>query len=298
MHQSILSYRHGKYLWWASFICVLAITAYFLDEPMQPANGGTWLGYTLGTVSTLLIIFLMWFGIRKRRYKSSMGTVQGWLSAHVYLGISLITVTTLHCGFQFGWNIHTLAYMLMVTVIVSGMYGVFCYLRFPSLMTENRGEVSSDSLVRQIQDIDRQALKLASKIDQQTHDKVIKSIQRNKIGGNVLDILLAKNKANIFEGIAMPVEAVPAEKSFDGLETSSTMMFMASHIAKGRLDKGESIRQLSDLLIGQKEQLLKQLRRDMQLKAFMDIWLYFHVPLSFALIAALIAHIFSVFFYW
>ena len=33
-------------------------------------------------------------------------------------------------------------------------------------------------------------------------------------------------------------------------------------------------------------------------KAFLDIWLYFHVPLSFALLAALIAHIVSVFFYW
>jgi hypothetical protein len=30
----------------------------------------------------------------------------------------------------------------------------------------------------------------------------------------------------------------------------------------------------------------------------MDIWLYFHVPLSFALLAALTAHIISVFFYW
>jgi hypothetical protein len=30
----------------------------------------------------------------------------------------------------------------------------------------------------------------------------------------------------------------------------------------------------------------------------MDLWLYFHVPLSFSLLAALIAHIVAVFFYW
>jgi hypothetical protein len=30
----------------------------------------------------------------------------------------------------------------------------------------------------------------------------------------------------------------------------------------------------------------------------MDIWLYFHVPLSIALLAALTIHIVSVFFYW
>ena len=30
----------------------------------------------------------------------------------------------------------------------------------------------------------------------------------------------------------------------------------------------------------------------------LEIWLYVHVPLTFALIAALSAHIISVFFYW
>jgi hypothetical protein len=30
----------------------------------------------------------------------------------------------------------------------------------------------------------------------------------------------------------------------------------------------------------------------------LEIWLYIHVPFTFALIAALTAHIVSVFFYW
>jgi hypothetical protein len=30
----------------------------------------------------------------------------------------------------------------------------------------------------------------------------------------------------------------------------------------------------------------------------MDIWLYFHVPVTFALLAALLAHVVSVFFLW
>ena len=34
----------------------------------EPPNGGTWLGYTLGTIGALLIVWLMLFGIRKRRY--------------------------------------------------------------------------------------------------------------------------------------------------------------------------------------------------------------------------------------
>ena len=33
-------------------------------------------------------------------------------------------------------------------------------------------------------------------------------------------------------------------------------------------------------------------------KALLEFWLYVHVPATFALIAALMAHIISVFFYW
>jgi len=51
-------------------------------------------------------------------------------------------------------------------------------------------------------------------------------------------------------------------------------------------------------LLARKEELLARARRDVRYKALLDIWLYVHVPLSFALLGALIAHIISVFFYW
>jgi hypothetical protein len=36
----------------------------------------------------------------------------------------------------------------------------------------------------------------------------------------------------------------------------------------------------------------------MKIKALLEVWLFIHVPVTFALIAALVAHIVSVFFYW
>ncbi len=295
MHQSILSYKRARYLLWASLMCIGAIVAYWFDDTAGPPNGGTALGYTLGTIGALLILWLMWFGIRKRSYRSRLGSVQGWLSAHVYLGLGLITVATLHTGFQFGWNVHTLAYVLMLLVILSGLIGVFCYMHFPKVITDESSESSVDSLVRQIEDIDRQALKLAGEIDDETHEKVLRSIQRNTIGGNWLQLLFARGRGGRVEAFA---GADAGDVPKDDSEMSETMIFMASHIARGRLDKGDAIRRLSDLLIGQKAQLQRQLRRNLQLKAFLDIWLYLHVPLSFALLAALIAHVVSVFFYW
>ena len=50
--------------------------------------------------------------------------------------------------------------------------------------------------------------------------------------------------------------------------------------------------------LSRKNALLQRARRDLRYKALMDVWLHIHVPLSFALLAALIAHIVSVFYYW
>ena len=41
-------------------------------------------------------------------------------------------MATLHAAFQVGWNVHTLAYVLMLLVIASGIYGVVNYARLPS----------------------------------------------------------------------------------------------------------------------------------------------------------------------
>ena len=50
--------------------------------------------------------------------------------------------------------------------------------------------------------------------------------------------------------------------------------------------------------LGRKQELLQRARRDIRYKALLDAWLYVHVPLSFALLAALTAHVIAVFFYW
>ena len=88
-----------------------------MDDPTEPPNGGTWLGYALGTIGAVLIVWLAYLGKRKRNFVRGWGTVKGWVSAHVYLGTSLLVVATLHTGFQFAWNIHTFAYALMCLVI-------------------------------------------------------------------------------------------------------------------------------------------------------------------------------------
>ena len=44
--------------------------------------------------------------------------------------------------------------------------------------------------------------------------------------------------------------------------------------------------------------LLSPMMKNIEMQAMMKVWLFVHLPLSFALLAALTAHIVAVFYYW
>ncbi|MGH8239434.1 MAG: hypothetical protein ACREXP_20795, partial [Steroidobacteraceae bacterium] len=106
IHRNLLLFRGARYLWWSIGLLVISGVLYATQGTVQPPNGGTWQGYVLGSIGGLLILWLTFLGVRKRRYNSTMGSVQGWTSAHVYLGTALLIIATLHAGFQVGWNLH------------------------------------------------------------------------------------------------------------------------------------------------------------------------------------------------
>jgi hypothetical protein len=60
---------------------------------------------------------------------------------------------------------------------------------------------------------------------------------------------------------------------------------------------GEAITRVAALLERRREQLA-QIRGALRIRAMLEIWLFIHIPLTIALIAALTAHVISVFFYW
>jgi hypothetical protein len=52
------------------------------------------------------------------------------------------------------------------------------------------------------------------------------------------------------------------------------------------------------VVLCRRQAVLRRIRRDIQLQGWLRLWLYIHVPLTFALLAALIVHIMSTFMYW
>jgi hypothetical protein len=275
IHGNLLEYRRYRYLKLALLLNATAVIGYILHRPPLGTYGGTWLGYVLGTVSAVIVGLLLWLGIRKRSY-SSVGTMQGWLSAHVYLGTSLIVLATLHTGFKFGWNVHTLAYLLMLGVISNGFYGLYAYLRFPRQLTENLGEDSFDSVLQEIAKIDELANLNALQLPDEVGDLVRTAKKETRIGGNLLE-QFQKRHPNCPTTLAV--------KRLQEL---------------GKNMKGSQVKTHRELyvLMLRREALVARARRDIMLKARLKIWLFLHVPFSIALLCALLAHIVAIFFYW
>ena len=287
MHQSFINFRNYRYGLIAAAASLLTIAAYTLDRPRVPPNGSTWLGYTLGTIAALLVIFLALFGIRKRSFSSNIGSAIGWVSAHVYLGLAALLIATLHSGMHFGANVHTVAYVLMCIVTLSGCWGVYAYISFPGAMMQQRGNLRRSEFLRQIAELDSAALELAEGISPQVMQLLAEGARRTDLGGGSLwKQLRGRDESTLLLGGASKrSHVVPNPNQRALIQT----------LAEVRT--GTNPQKLLELA-GSKAALLQRLRRETQFAALLRVWLFLHVPMCCALLAALSIHIVSVFLYW
>src|SRR4029078_7929534 len=185
-HESFLVHRRMRWFKVAIIVSIVAILGYALADVKPRPNGGSWYGYTLGTIGALLIVWLSLLGVRKRAMTPGAWSLKAWTSAHVYLGLSLIVIATLHTGFQFGWNVHTLAYALMILVIASGVYGIVVYAMLPTTLSSNRREMTRREMVDALAAIDRQLEQAAQPLGRDEADWVIAALEQDPFGYGVV----------------------------------------------------------------------------------------------------------------
>ena len=269
-HEGFL--RHARFRWLkvALSVCLIALIGYFAADVKPRPYGGSWYGYSSGTIGALLIVWLALLGIRKRAMTAGRWSLKAWTSAHVYLGLALIVIATLHTGFQFGWNVHTLAYALMLLVILSGIYGAAVYAMLPAALSSNREQLTLGQMVEGIRAIDRQLLDAAQPLPQHYAELVLAASEEDSFARSLWRRLSGKYPHCATQQAIAGFQSADADPATARVET---------------------------LLIRRKAQL-DRLRRQTRLKGMLDIWLYCHVPATIALIAALTAHIISIFYYW
>ena len=270
-HDTCINYCRYRWLWISLAFLVLATIGYCLNEPAGGRNGGTPLGYLYGTVAMLLIVWLMAYGLRKRAYHSTLGTVQGWLAAHVWIGVSLLVLVPLHSGFSFAINVHNLAYLAMVITIASGIWGVANYANLSGRITAHRGGASDTAVLEQIFDLAQQIERLC----------VSKS--------DAFLALLNRFDFTFTPGLRSLLRITPIP-AVDHVVAGS----MVAELAES--ERGDAVNLLG--LLDRRADLARGLLEQARIKALLTIWLYVHVPASVVLCVALAVHIASVFFFW
>ena len=104
--------------------------------------GATWLTmrWVTGLVGLVGIAGVMTYPVRKQIYRRRAGALRYWLLAHVYLGVLAGIVLLMHGG-SHGGGLLTMVLMLWFdAVIVTGLFGMFCYLVVPRIMTSIEGD--------------------------------------------------------------------------------------------------------------------------------------------------------------
>ncbi len=104
--------------------------------------GGSWvtMRWVTGLVGLIGVAGVMTYPMRKTIYRKRAGALRYWLLAHVYLGVLAGIVLMIHGGGH-GGSLLTLTLMLWFdATILTGLFGVICYVIVPRIMTSIEGD--------------------------------------------------------------------------------------------------------------------------------------------------------------
>jgi len=274
---TLLTYAGKRYLWLGAGAAVALLVSYYVYARATIPSGSTLGGLIYGWLGFLAILVLMFLGIRKRWYASRLGTVQGWTSAHVYLGLLTLLIIPMHAGFRFGWDIHTFAYALLVLVVLSGVVGLLIYLTVPQKLTAYESGMLPDKAEAEINRVLGEMKQLVgekSVVLQRVYEEEIRHSQEIRPQGWRL----------LFKGV--DPAAILSAKALD----------LSMILPKIPKTEQESFSQLCSLIL-RKTELESLLAGEMRLKNALEAWLYVHVPISFAMVVAVAIHLLVVLYY-
>ena len=167
----------------------------------------------------------------------------------------------------------------MMLVIVSGIYGISVYALLPQGLSDSRAEMTGPQMIDAVNSLDQQ-IQIAAQ-------PLVRRGQRSRAR-------LARR------GSVRRRRLAPADRQLSALRQPRGRCSVHARAAgrARRASRQPAIEQVVDAARAQGGGAAAAARLYPAVRALLEVWLYVHVPLTFALIAALLAHIISVFFYW
>src|SRR5204863_5969462 len=227
-----------------------------------------------GVAGAALIVLLTLFGVRKRAYRSTFGTLEQWMQSHIYLGILAGVVLLFHTGFRFNDGIAVTALALLGIVIASGIAGAILYLSVPRLLTEVESNLTVTEIGEQLNQLAKSMARIASGKSppfQRIYAELIRESQPGWLAGWRL----------LFTRRRKRPQATGDWSNLLGL------------VGK---DEQEELRQML-VVSRQRKELLLRLIYQQRYKNVLEAWLYIHVPFTIAAMVLAVVHVAAVFYY-
>jgi len=263
--------------WRLIFVILLIGTSssYVWYSRREFPHGGSNMGLAYGIAGWALIFLLAFFGIRKRWYKSTFGTLEQWLQSHIYLGLLVIVILFFHTGGRFNDRIAVTTLILAAIVVGSGIAGAVLYVTVPRLLTEIEGDLTVDEMSDQLNQFARAMARIASGRSaafQRIHDELVRQTRPGGLAGwRLLLSRLRRKKQSDPADWARLIGLVPKEEQ-------------------------EELRQML-VISRQRREILLRLTFQQRYKNALEFWLYIHVPFTIALIVFSVLHVAAVFYY-
>ena len=233
--------------------------------------GGAW-GLVYGSLAALIFLKEGLYPLRRRWMARPFGSAQNWLQLHIYGGVAASLLVVLHMGVR--WPAGTFGWLLLGLTLYasfSGLMGVAIQKWIPALIAR---QLRVEAPLQRIPDLiarltpeAEEIVKGASRYLSDFHDQKIRAVLRAPLSWRTA-----------LAGVAGRARIPDTE--FRALEV------LLSPEEKLRLDDIRAI-------VGEKLELELQYC----LQRLMRLWLWFHVPPSYALLALVLWHIATVWYY-
>lgn len=264
-------------LWRRIFVILLiaTVTTFFYYARTEFPHGGSRIGLLYGTIGFALILLLSFFGIRKRWYRSTFGTLEQWLQSHIWLGVLLLVILLFHTGGRFEDKVAVATLIVVAIVVASGILGAILYVTVPRMLTEVESNLTVDEISEQLNQLAKTMARIASGRSapfQRIHDELVKQSTPGTLAGwRLLLSRLGRRKQNDPADWARLIALAPKEEQ-------------------------DELRQML-VLSRQRKELLLRLIYQQRYKNILEAWLYIHIPFTVATLLMSIVHIVAVFYY-
>ena len=128
-----------------SLTVVLTGAVFFVLTTFLPARGHTTQGLLYGFLGTGLLVLVGAYSYRKRIGQEHVpGRLEGWLQLHVWLTFVGSWLILVHSGFHLDGGLGTFAFLALMALLLSGIYGWRIYQKLPDRAFRKVGNLASD----------------------------------------------------------------------------------------------------------------------------------------------------------